>query len=159
MNKQPGSRSCFVCGLENPRGLKLEFYTLSPGEVEARTTISDEYQGYPGVVHGGVIAAMLDEATGRSMMDSSPSGFMVTSQLSIRYRKPVPVGQVLKVVGHAGNRRGRVSQATGEIVGLDGSILAQAEAVMVDIPPEAVAEMDPEKLGWKVYPDQPEEGA
>jgi len=159
MNKQPSSRSCFVCGRENPHGLKLEFYNIAPGEVEAHYTVLTHYQGYPGVVHGGIIASMLDEATGRSMMDGSPSGFMVTSQLSIRYRKPVPVGQPLKVVGHAGTRHGRVSKATGEIIGPDGVILAQAEAVMVDIPAAVVAELDPEMLGWKVYPDQPEEGA
>jgi acyl-coenzyme A thioesterase PaaI-like protein len=155
--KQPGSRSCFVCGRENPHGLKLEFFTQAPGVVVANYTVSPDYQGYPGVVHGGIIASMLDEATGRSVMDGSPSGFTVTSQLSIRYRKPVPVGQPIQVIGRAGDRRGRVSKATGEIRGQDGAILAVADAVMVDIPESAVAGMDPELIGWKVYPDQPEE--
>ncbi len=157
MNKQPGSRSCFVCGRENPHGLKLEFYTQAPGVVIADYTVSSDYQGYPGVVHGGIIASMLDEAAGRAVMDSSPSGFTVTSQLSIRYRKPVPVGQPLKVVGRAGSRQGRVSKATGEIVSPDGSILAVAEAVMVDIPESKIAEMDMDLIGWKVYPDPLEE--
>jgi uncharacterized protein (TIGR00369 family) len=157
MNKQPGSRSCFVCGRENPHGLKLEFYTLEPGVVVADYTVSPDYQGYPGVVHGGIIASMLDEATGRSVMESTPSGFTVTSQLSIRYRKPVPVGQPIRVVGRAGPRQGRVSKATGEIVNQEGTVLAEAEAVMVDIPESNVAEMDTDLIGWKVYPDQTEE--
>ncbi len=153
MNKQPGSRSCFVCGRENPHGLKIEFYNISPGEVAATYTVSPYYQGYPGVVHGGIIASMLDETTGRAVMDGSPTGFSVTSQLSIRYRKPVPVGQPLRLVGHAGQRQGRISKATGEILGPDGSILAQAEAVLVDIPEDKLSEIDPEALGWKIYPD------
>jgi len=155
--KQPGSRYCFVCGRENPHGLKLEFYDQAPGVVVANYTVSPEYQGYPGVVHGGIIATMLDEATGRSVMRTSPSGFTVTSQLSIRYRKPVPVGQPLKVVGRAGTRQGRVTKATGQILNQAGSVLAEAEAVMVDIPEATVTQMDTEMIGWKVYPDQPEE--
>lgn len=153
MEKQPGSRACFVCGRENPFGLKLEFFTVAPGEVEAATIVSSNYEGYPGVVHGGIIASMLDEVTGRAVMDGSPSGFTVTSQLSIRYRKPVPVGQPLKLFGHSGPRKGRISKATGEIVAEDGSVLAQAEAVMVDILESKIAELDMEPLGWKVYPD------
>jgi acyl-coenzyme A thioesterase PaaI-like protein len=153
IEKQPGSRACFVCGRENPFGLKLEFFTVAPGEVEAVIIVSSNYEGYPGVVHGGIIASMLDEVTGRAIFDGSPSGFAVTSQLSIRYRKPVPVGQPLNLLGHAGPRKGRISKATGEIIAQDGTVLAEAEAVLVDIPESKLEELDMDMLGWKVYPD------
>ena len=153
MKKQPGSRSCFVCGVENPVGLHLHFYEPGPGEVAAEITVPAQYQGYPGVVHGGIVATMLDETAGRSQMGDDPNRFMVTAQLSIRYRKPVPVGQPLRILGHAGKRNGRVAYATGEIFGPDGALLAQADAVLVDIPDETIQSIDPEALGWKVYPD------
>ena len=62
---QPNSRHCFVCGLENNYGLKLRFKETGPGEVTADYTVPEHFQGYPGVVHGGIVTAMLDEVTGR----------------------------------------------------------------------------------------------
>jgi acyl-coenzyme A thioesterase PaaI-like protein len=156
MGKQPNSRSCFVCGRENPSGLNMTFYETAPGEVVAEYTVSEEYQGYPGVVHGGIVASMLDEASGRSQMGSGPSRFMFTAQLSIRYRKPVPVGQPLKILGHAGESKGRIAKATGEIFGPDGLLLAQADTVLVDIPPEKLPVIDPSVLDWHVDPDEEE---
>ena len=156
MNKQPASKNCFVCGRANLYGLKLAFYETAPGEVSATYTVPEHYQGYPGVVHGGIIAAMLDEVTGRTLMPSGGTRFMVTAKLSVRYRKPVPVGQPLRLVGHAGKDDGRVGQARGEIYSADGSLLAEAEAVMVNLPAEVLPDVDPENLGWKVYPDEEE---
>jgi acyl-coenzyme A thioesterase PaaI-like protein len=157
MSKQPNSRSCFVCGRENPTGLNMTFYETAPGEVVAEYTVSEKFQGYPGVVHGGIVASMLDEASGRSQMGPDPSRFMYTAQLSIRYRQPVPVGQPLKILGHAGESKGRIAKATGEIFGPDGLLLAQAEAVLVDVPQETLTTIDPAVLGWQVYPDEKEQ--
>ena len=56
--KQPGSKHCFVCGRENPVGLKMDFYLTAPGEVQANLTVPAQYEGYPGVVHGGIVAAI-----------------------------------------------------------------------------------------------------
>jgi acyl-coenzyme A thioesterase PaaI-like protein len=156
MTKQPISSDCFVCGVENPHGLHLSFDETVPGEVSAHFTALEHWQGYPGMVHGGIIAAMLDEATGRSLMAKLPTGFAFTAQLNIRYRKPVPIGQPLRLLGHAGEHRGKVSHATGEIVDLEGTVLVSAEAVLVDVPEERVAGMNPEQLGWRVNPDEEE---
>jgi hypothetical protein len=59
--RQPNSRHCFVCGLENPFGLKLKFYQSKPDEVVVDCVLGEEYQGYPGVVHGGIVAAVHSE--------------------------------------------------------------------------------------------------
>jgi acyl-coenzyme A thioesterase PaaI-like protein len=153
--KQPGSKNCFVCGRENPSGLKLDFFTTAPGKVSAELNIPFDYEGYPGIVHGGIIAAILDETGGRAFLDD-PNLFMVTAQLDIRYRKPVPIQTPLVALGIAGQRRGRVSKAHSEIQNLEGEILAEAELVLVDMPEEKLTGVDPEALGWRVYPDEEE---
>ena len=151
-NLQPNSRHCFVCGLENPFGLHLRFHTTTPGEVVVEYTVPEHYQGYPGVVHGGIVAAMLDEATGRVFMgDPVAPRFMYTARLDIRYRKNVPVGKLLKVVGRAGKNKGRTAMATGAIYDADGELLAEAEALMVDVPAGVVDMVELEAIGWKVY--------
>jgi uncharacterized protein (TIGR00369 family) len=151
--KQPGSKTCFICGRENPVGLKVDFFTISPGKVRADLQIPSEYEGYPGIVHGGIIAAVLDECGGRAQM-KRPDQFMVTAQLNVRYRRPVPSGTPLVAYGQAGDRRERVSYAHSELQNLEGEVLAEAELVLVDIPESQIAEIDPEALGWRVYPDE-----
>jgi acyl-coenzyme A thioesterase PaaI-like protein len=151
--KQPNSKNCFVCGRENEHGLKLDFHEISPGEVEVNTIIPEQFQGYPGVVHGGIVAAMLDEVTGRTQMGGNPPRFMFTARLDVRYRKNVPIGQPLRILGHAGKSRERTAFAIGQIIGANGEILAEAEAVLVNVPEEMTREVDLEALGWKVYED------
>ncbi len=161
---QPNSRRCFVCGLENPFGLKLRFYESVPGEnvpgesfpreIEAETTVPEQYQGYPGVVHGGIVAAMLDEVAGRVHMNGDPPRFMYTARLELRYRKNVPVGQPLRLVGRAGKRKGRSAVASSAIYAPDGELLAEADALLVDVPADVIDAVDLEALGWRVYPDE-----
>jgi acyl-coenzyme A thioesterase PaaI-like protein len=150
---QPNSRHCFVCGLENPFGLHLRFYESAPGEVTTEYTAPEHYQGYPGVVHGGIVAAMLDEVTARAHMGGDPPRFMYTARLEIQYRKNVPVGQPLRLVGRMGKSKGRTATASGAIYSPDGVILAQAEALLVDVPTDVIESANLEALGWRVYED------
>ena len=149
---QPNSRQCFVCGVNNPFGLHLRFYETAPGEVTAETIIPPEYQGYPGVVHGGIVAAMLDETAGRAHMGEPPR-FMFTARLEIRYRKNVPVGKPIRLVGKAVGIRHRMATATSAIYDLEGNLLAEADAAMLDVPANALKAVDLESLGWRVYAD------
>lgn len=151
--KQPNSKHCFVCGRENPYGLKLNFYETTPGEVVVEYTVPEQFQGYPGVVHGGVVAAMLDEVTGRVHMGGFPPRFMFTARLDVRYHKNVPVGKPLRIVGYAGKSKERTATASGKIFGPEGDLLAEAEALLVNVPDEITDQVDLEALGWKVYPD------
>jgi uncharacterized protein (TIGR00369 family) len=152
--KQPNSRHCFVCGLENPIGLHMHFYETAPDEVTAEYTAPEDYQGYPGILHGGITAAILDEATGRAFMGSDPkaSNFMYTAELKVKYKKKVPVGQPLKIVGKRVRRMRWTAEATGAIYDAQGTLLAEASATLVDLPEQLPAD-DLEQLGWKVYPD------
>jgi acyl-coenzyme A thioesterase PaaI-like protein len=155
---QPNSRHCFVCGLDNPFGLHLRFYETAPGEVTINCEIPEQYQGYPGVVHGGIVASIVDEALGRAHMglaDDEPR-FMYTARLTIHYRKPVPVGKPLRIVGQAEKSKKRSGTSTASVFGPDGDLLVDAEALLVDIPPEMYQSEDLESLGWKVYPIEDE---
>ncbi|MBN2148024.1 MAG: PaaI family thioesterase [Anaerolineales bacterium] len=150
---QPNSRHCFVCGLQNPHGLQMRFFITAPGEVTVHYTVPEYYQGYPGIVHGGIIASMLDEVVGRSYMaDPDSPRFMFTARLDVHYRHPVPVAKPLRLVGRMGKDRGRSATASGVIYGPGGDVLAEAEAILVDVPQEMLAQADLEILGWKVYP-------
>lgn len=150
---QANSHSCFVCGLANPFGLKLRFYTTGENEVTAEYIVPEHYQGYPGVVHGGIVAAMLDEAAGRSLMGGNPPRFMYTARMEIRYRKNVPVGQKLSVIGRATRNKGRTATASSGLYLEDGTLLAEADVLLVDVPEEMLRGVDLEALGWKVYDD------
>jgi len=152
-SKQPNSRNCFACGVENPVGMKLKFYETAPGEVTVEHIVPDEYQGYPGVVHGGVVAAILDEVAGRSQMVGNPPRFMFTAKLEIRYRQNVPTNEPIRIIGRAGKVKNRTATATAQLFGPDGKLLAEADALLVNVPDDVVDTVDLEALGWKVYPD------
>jgi uncharacterized protein (TIGR00369 family) len=156
MIKQPNSRHCFVCGVENTHGLKLDFFETGPGEVTVETIVPDRFQGYPGVVHGGIVASLVDEALGRVHMGSDPRNprFMYTAKLSVQYRKPVPTNQPLKIVAHAVKSKKRTATSVAEIFGPAGELLAEADAVLINIPEDKISNVDLESLGWKVYPDE-----
>lgn len=151
---QPNSRHCFVCGLSNPFGLHLRFYNTGLGEVSAEVTLPEQFEGYPGVVHGGIVAAMLDEAAGRSHMMGEDARFMYTARLEVRYRKNVPVGKPIRLVGKAGTSKRRTAVATSAVYDEESNLLAEAEALLVDIPQDVLDEANVEELGWKIYPEE-----
>jgi acyl-coenzyme A thioesterase PaaI-like protein len=152
---QPNSQNCFVCGVSNPVGLHLRFIETEPGEVTAEVSLPSHFQGYPGITHGGIIAAMLDEVAGRSLMGNSSSPrFMFTASLKVRYRQNVPTGQPLRLVGKAGASKGRMAEASSAIYGPDGALLADAAAILVDVPEGMVDSVDLAALGWRVYEDE-----
>ena len=154
MTKLPNSKDCFVCGLENDFGLKLSFYKEEDGSVVVNYTVPAHYQGYPGVVHGGIVTTMMDEILGRVFMMDDPNRFMFTAKLTSRYRHPVPTEQPLKMVGRITRDRGRIAEAKAELFGPGGELLAEAEGIMAALPEEFLEEVDIEALGWKVYPDE-----
>jgi len=149
---QPNSSHCFVCGLASAAGLKMRFQDNGVDTVYSTYTVSDQHQGYPGVTHGGIIAAMLDEVAGRTTMIADPNRFMVTASMNIRYRHPVPTGVPLRVVGTLLKDRGRLAQAHSEIFLPDGTLAAEAELTLAEMPMPQSSE-DLERLGWRVYPE------
>ena len=126
----------------------------APGEVTADLSSPSIYQGYPGIVHGGMIAAMLDEAAGRAHMGPVETPrFMFTGKLDVRYRKNVPVGQPLRLVAKAGPTKARTAEAYSAIYNQEGMLLADADVLLVNVPETVIQSTDLAALGWKVYPD------
>ena len=86
-------------------------------------------------------------------MNGYPPRFMFTARLDIRYRHNVPTGKPLRLVGRSGKVKKRTATASAQIFGPDGTLLAEAEALLVNVPDDVVDAVDLESLGWKVYPD------
>jgi uncharacterized protein (TIGR00369 family) len=149
MNKQPNSEMCFVCGRKNPVGLYMTFHDNGEDEVVSEYTVPEHYQGYPGIVHGGVIAAMLDEVVGRVSMIGDPHHFMMSVKLNILYRQPVPIATPLRVSGKIVRLRGRLGKAEGKIHLPDGSLACEAAMTLADIPQELLSSVNLARLNWK----------
>lgn len=150
MQKLPDSKSCYVCGRENPISLKLQFYVNENGEVISEFSVAENYTGYPGMVHGGNIAAILDETAGRAVTTDDPNRFMVTSELKVRYIKPVPSDTPLVALGRQVKKHGRLAVGHSEIQSKDGEILATCEAFFVEATGELTRIGNLEENGWKV---------
>lgn len=153
MRKQPNSRMCFLCGMQNPAGLKLAFYEdVEARQVRTECRVPDQFQGYPGIVHGGIVAAILDEVAGRAvMLDGGDDNMMATLRLTIRYRRPTPTETPLTVVGWVERTSGKGAQVAGEIRLSDGTVTASCECLLVNVPDEFQERWEPEKPYWKVY--------
>ena len=154
--KQPNSRMCFICGMENPVGLHLHLYETGPGMVETIYTAPQHFQGYPGVLHGGIVSAIIDEVSGRTHMGSDPAAprFMYTAKLEIKYRRNVPIGEPLKIIGKAGRSKGKVAEAwAGIYLGGTEELLAEGNVLLVNVPEDQFDLSMLDELGWKVYSD------
>ena len=151
--RQPNSRMCFVCGLENPAGLHLRFYDDGEDQVTCDFMVTAKHQSYPGRVHGWVIAAILDEAGGRTAAIEDHDRFFVTASLQVRYRQPVPLETPLRAVGKLHKRVGRRALAHSEIRSPEGEVLAEADLLLIDMPAGTFDASQADQLGWRVYDD------
>lgn len=154
--KQPNSRMCLICGLENPIGLHLHIYETEPGVVETTYTAPEHFQGYPGVLHGGIVAALIDEISGRAHMGSDPNNprFMFTGKLEVKYRKNVPVGKPLKIIGRAGKSKSRSAEAWAGIYDAEtNELLAEGNTLSINVPEEQFDKSKLNELGWRVVPE------
>ena len=151
MEKQPNSRMCFVCGIENPIGLHLKFYTDDEQRCIARFQPQPAHQGYPGHLHGGIISTLLDETMGRVLTHENV--WAMTGRLSVKFSKPVPLDQELTIVGELTKERSRAYEAHGEIRLPDGTVLVEGSGFYVRIPDEVMEEAKNELDFWEVVPD------
>ena len=160
-HRQPNSHGCFICGLANPIGLKMVFHEDQVrNQVRAELTVPETYRGYPGVVHGGIVATILDETSGRALMSDSAHAqtdkdiFFVTAKTEVRYRRATPTNTPLVAVGWVEQRSHDRSRVKGELRLADGTLLAECESLVVRPPPEFLSGWGEEEAHWRVYSDE-----
>ncbi len=115
---------CFVCGKDNPVGLKLDF-VLTENEYSTIFTPGPEHQGYIGRVHGGIISTVLDEVMAGYVNETTGKDAF-TARMELRYRQPVPVGKPLRVVGRLERHKGRMYEMKGELLLDNGTLAVEA---------------------------------
>ena len=155
--RQPNSSGCFVCGLQNPVGLKIAFEEdATSGQVRAEVTVPEAYRSYPGVVHGGIVATILDETSGRALITHTgdENAFFATAKLELRYRRPAPTETPLVAVGWVVRASENRAKVQGELRLRDGTVLASCESLIMRPDAAFLAGWDQEAPYWRVYSDE-----
>jgi acyl-coenzyme A thioesterase PaaI-like protein len=139
LNDTSSYQRCFVCGHRNPYGLHL-FFRLDQNTIVADFQPREEHQGFPGVVHGGIVAAVLDEALGRTSVLGNSQEWTMTGRLEVRYRHYVPYGQLLRVRATLDSERRRALQASGvlTLAGDESVVLAEGHGTFLPLSTDTV---------------------
>ncbi|MCI9032346.1 MAG: PaaI family thioesterase [Clostridia bacterium] len=141
ISKQRNSKMCIVCGMDNEYGLRAPFYNMEDGSVMTLFRYRPQHQSYPGRVHGGLIAAMLDEMGLRALWakELTEENFGVTISLETKYRKPVPYDAQLIGCGTITKTLGNFFVSECKITDLSGNILANADVKYLKLDTEKIA--------------------
>ena len=117
---------CYVCGKKNRKGFKLDFTHPRKGQLTAEVTFRKEHQGYKNIVHGGMMAMLLDEImVNLAWLDGVPA---VTAEITVRLKKAVPVGQKVLLEGVLVKEEGRLLLMKASAKDPKGVLYASAEA-------------------------------
>lgn len=120
------ARHCFVCGPDNPIGLKISF-TLDGDSCLGEFTSAPQHVGFDGVTHGGIVFSVLDDAMANWFFLQGARGY--TAKADIRYRSPFPVGATAVVECQVQRRKGRLVQLQAILRADDGEVVyAESEA-------------------------------
>jgi len=116
---------CFVCGSQNPIGLRMQFEVdAKKQEVSSRLVFAEEFQGWEKHVHGGILSTVLDEIMIRAAMVRGLR--CVTGEISVRFMKPVFTGTSYMVTGRITEDKGRLLLAEASILDCEQQVLARA---------------------------------
>ena len=120
---------CFACGELNEVGLHLRL-NLEPGRCWTELALPRRFEGWEGIIHGGILSTILDEVMAWSLVSHDNWG--VTARMSVAFRKPVTVGQAIRAEGWITESRRRIQVTAGRIVDAESGVeLAVAEATYV----------------------------
>ena len=129
------NRFCFVCGEKNPQGLKLELrMDAERREAETEVTFPEHLQGWEKIVHGGMLATVLDEAMIYAALAAGRT--CITGEITIRFLKPAGTGIPLKVRGRFREDKGRLVLAESEVLDPEGEPVARASGKLFKIHPK-----------------------
>jgi uncharacterized protein (TIGR00369 family) len=126
------ANTCFGCGGANARGMKLAFEQDDAARcIRGRFRMGEEYSGAPGILHGGIIAVLLDEAMGK--VNRFRQVRAVTAEMKIEYLRPIPTGQDIVIEAREVETNGRNLFHEGEIRSAQGELLARGRGRFVNI--------------------------
>lgn len=115
---------CFGCGEQNPGGLKMKF--VQEDEVIRTTFLPPEiYQGYPGILHGGIISTLFDETMYQCIVALGKWGF--TSRLEVRFRKKIPILKPVRFEAWIVKQKGRIVDVESRAILENGELAAEAK--------------------------------
>jgi len=120
----PNYSKCFVCGEENPNGLNLRFHVEGDGVV-LRCRPDDKTMGFRGIVHGGILATLLDETMGWAAT-MVKKRYCMAAEVSVRFVQSLPVDTHITVSGRLTRDRSRVWETEGEVSDAEGTVYARA---------------------------------
>ncbi|MEJ6952308.1 PaaI family thioesterase [Natronospora cellulosivora (SeqCode)] len=117
---------CFACGKDNPISLGLKFDLIDNNKVKAIFSPKEEHQGYEGIVHGGIVSTLLDEAMVSAIVAKGSEA--VTAELKIRFKDSIKVGEELHIFGYISKEKSKMICTEGEIRNKEGQLKARGEA-------------------------------
>lgn len=142
LSKQKNSRMCYICGMDNKDGLKAQFYNMEDGSVMTKFSYRPEHQSFPGRVHGGLLAAMLDELAFRAFWTKDETMLGATMSMEVKYRKPVPYNTEIIGKGIIIKDLSKFFTADVSIMDKEYNILTNAEVKYIKLPIEKIAKAD-----------------
>ena len=129
--KLEDNHGCYVCGKDNPHGFRLDFSHPKEGVLKTEVVFRAEHQGYKNIVHGGMVAMLLDEMmVNLAWVEDAPS---VTAELTVRLKKPVKVGEKVLFEGRIDRKEARALYASASAKNAQGELLATAKATCIRI--------------------------
>jgi uncharacterized protein (TIGR00369 family) len=132
MEKFNDDNYCFVCGNQNPVGLKLNFhYDEKNDEMVSNTAFPRHFQGWQGVLHGGLISTVLDEIMIKAAAQKGLK--CVTAELNIKFKKPALLKKEFTIKGKVSEIRRRIVLTEGSVVDSDGTTIAAANGKFITI--------------------------
>jgi uncharacterized protein (TIGR00369 family) len=120
---------CFVCGRDNASGLRMDF-EYEGDDAVCRFSLEPRFEGFPGLIHGGIVAAILDEAMAKAILHAGWEA--VTARMTTEYRQPLRSGVGYTVRGRVLECRGRRTVAASEIHDASGTVCASAEGIWLE---------------------------
>ena len=144
-SRQASSKMCFICGLENPIGLRLPFYNMEDGSVMTKFQYKEEHQSFPQRVHGGLIGTLLDELAFRAYWVKDESMFGVTMSMETKFRKPVPYCEDIIGKGYIVKDMSKFYVAEVSLSDIEGNVLANGTVKYIKMPFNKIADADVHK--------------
>lgn len=122
---------CFGCGPANGGGLRLDFFLAADKSVVCMPSVPHTFEGHVGLLHGGVIATLLDETMSKSVR---ARGFTaMTRHMEVDYLRPVPSVTPLRIEGRVTRSEGRKHWSEARILNAHGKVLAQSKGLFIEI--------------------------